>query len=100
MANRRKVCRIHITRVSEYDNLVVMLHTLSIKLAHQPIPAFHPGTDQCYIYVGFDVTDILSAVNHDKHNNHKTLGRLFGYPECCITAFCVDGYNKDNNRDI
>lgn len=99
MAHRRKVCRIHLTDIEEYTNLTLILQTLSDKLVHQITPAIHPGTDKFYVYISFSLGDLVSAIRYDRHNDHKQLGLMFGYPDCCVKSFCDNIHIRPANDD-
>lgn len=99
LAHKRKVCRIHVKDLDSYADTTSMLRTLSHKLVDQLIPAIHDGTDNFYVYVGFSMEDIIETIKCDRHSDHKQLGRMFGYPTCCIKSFCDNIHIKSENDD-
>ena len=52
------------------------------------LPASDPQRGMYFIYISKGEKNALLAGYYEVTENHRELGRLLGYPECCITFFC------------
>ena len=53
-----------------------------------------------WVYVSKDEKTVLLASYYETTNNHQELGRLLGYPECCIRFFCEHFSSQNKNPEI
>ena len=99
LAKRRKVCRLSIDTTSESSSIIRMLELFDDNLLFQLIPTFPTSDDNLYMYVGYDMDDITDTISYDNQNDHENLGRMFGYPPCCIKSFCDHIDDTPNDED-
>lgn len=48
-----------------------------------------------FLYLSKDRVLAEHAAHHEKHNDHRSLGLLLGYPECCIMFF-IENFSAEN----
>ena len=61
------------------------------------IPEDDPRPGMFFIYLSKDEQKALFASYAELTNNHAELGRLLGYPACCIDFFCQN-FNENNTN--
>jgi len=100
LAKRRKVCRLGIDTANEAKNTISMVELFDDKLLFQLVPTVSTCGDNFYVYAGYDMDDIMDTISYDKQNDHENLGRLFGYPACCVKSFCdhIDEIQNDEYK--
>lgn len=73
--------------VKQYDGLSLS-HTISNKNDLR-------ASAYCVLYLREE--DAVSFIDATKSSNHKTIGQLLGFPDCCIESFCKRTLNFDQD---
>ncbi len=64
------------------------------------IPEQDPRLGMFFTYLSKDEKTALLASYYELTNNHRELGLILGYPECCVTYFCEQFSTENPNPEI
>ncbi len=100
---------IHETRIDEVTNFCKK-HSIPFSLSDFKIKLSFSGDysskgtttrqeGHSFIYISKDIENSLKAKNYEAIGNHEKLGKILGYPSCCIPFFSenFDEESKKNN---
>ena len=64
------------------------------------IPEKDPRMGMYFIYISKDETKAYLASYYELINDHRKLGLLLGYPECCVDFFCQNFDENNTNLEL
>lgn len=64
------------------------------------LPEDDPRPGMYFVYISKDETKAYLASYYELVNDHRKLGLLLGYPECCVGFFCQNFNEKNFNLQL
>ena len=64
------------------------------------IPERNPHQGMYFIYISKDETKAYLASYYELISDHRKLGLLLGYPECCVNFFCQNFDENNTNLEL
>jgi hypothetical protein len=115
LKSKRGVARVS---VRSSDNLIAVLklaqeHKLEFGIMPTPYQVTniygaetgrHRHDDEYEVYLGLTVFAVRQAMGAEADHDYRTLGQMYGYPDCCVDAFYEtllgEGHSNPLARDV
>ncbi|MFC1753027.1 DUF483 domain-containing protein [Thermoproteota archaeon] len=86
LAGLKPVTRFLLTKVS-LEEARTFLESTGLKMLVSDIATFENDKIKYMVYISGNEDSARDALRAEMDGDHETLGRLLGYPECCVKSF-------------